>query len=424
MALVQIVQGAAILSNDLNQIIVGLDGTSAVDFTIKGAVTHENGAREYFRSGAGATISNELGVVGGTTFNYIGVAHASSTVAAATNSPMFNMDAHIRPNQTQFTTPETGASWMLKTVRYGSGSAATTNDGNLAAHYAFLVQAETDSIYTGYNSGHDEVAMAAILTVHGAGDARGGQYNSPGRGWAGYFEAINYSPTGQSIGMEIQVVNNAGATAAAYGSAGYSMHQYGVQLVSNANNIGATTGAITNSYQNTAAIRLASTSAVTKNAFRYGMVVETNAVSDYLIAAYLGPVGATTSWAFPPFVILGTGQGIYVRSADGTTDSKLIATDPTSSALNLYFSKSTGSHLGIGFVDQTGNTQMSIMPTGNFNFSANTSVIRAVQGAGVTPAFAAVTNGLSGFPLGTNPSHYIRAYSGATYVCWPAWTTT
>lgn len=430
MALVQIVQGARILSNDINQLITGLDGTSAVNFTIKGNITQIGGARQLMQQTASSTFTDTLNLVGGLTYQYLGVAHSSATAAATTNVPMVQMQAHIRPNAA---TNSTGGTWVYKTTRYGSSA---TTDGNMAAHYSLLSQVESQSSYDGFAGGHDEVAIAGLAIIHGNGDARGGLANSNGRGYPGYLEGINFAPTsGQIIGLEVKVVNNSGTDSQYFTDPGFTHHNIGLQLVGQAEEApysiavgtGGPAAAACGGHFNMAAVKIVtSDSGATRGAWRAGIYFEQNSIKDYLIDAYQCSFGTQGP---PPFARLAAGMPVVALPPDGTSgDVKLFMMETVSGKHNIFFGRNLTTNMNIQFVNQAAPTAqiLGITPTGNFDFAANTSIIRATQGSGVTPAFAAVTNSVSGFPTATNPSYYIRAFlgSGTTYVCWPAWQTT
>lgn len=429
MALVQVAQGAQIRSNDLNQIIVGLDGTSAVTFTVKGDVTHEAGARVIMRSTAAATLVDTLNTVGGITSQGLSLAYQSPSASASLNQPVINSIVHIRPNGSA--TDQTGSTYLLKSIRYGS---TASGDGTLAAHYSLLVQTESQSSYNGFAGGHDQVGVAGHVIIHGNGDGRGGLVNSPGRGYPGYFEGVLFSPSGQVIGSEMKVVNNSGTDAAYFGASAYTRLNFALQLVGQAEEapysvtVGSTGPAnvTAGSHFNTAAINIVtSDTSVTRPAFLAGIFFNQNSVKNYLIDAWSCTFGTQGP---PPFVRMAPGMPITALQPDLTADSRLIMLQTVSGQHNIFFGRNSGADKNIQFVAQGAPTTplLAINPLGILDLTNNPNAFVPRAGTGLTPAFTTVGSTVTGMPSAATPSWYMQIYMNGTTAkgCIPVWPTT
>lgn len=348
-----------------------------------------------------------LGTENENDYGHIGVANGTTAVAAEQLKPAVNIQVELKPNGSGANT--TGSSFFFRTRRHGSGAAwasATTDNGSLAAHYSFLSLTQSDSTYSGFAGGHDQVAIAGLAIGHGAGDIRGGTVNSPARVYAGYFEASVFSSAGQAIGAEIQVVNNS-ATAASHIDGGYPLRNTGLQLVSAINNTGSAPGSL----YNAAYCKISTFTGSVNEAAYCGIFFEQNSCKEYLIDAYRATWGGTP----PPFVRMANQMSIAARNSLSTLDLLLMRLDGNDAV--EIFHGATGSSATdptpVAFLLQNGNTNMAISPTGIIqinNTTSGTAPWATMTNTGATTAGQAplFSPGAAGQPSGNTVTDWLR----------------
>lgn len=405
--------GKVIESDDVNPTIKGLNGEAATTFLITGA-TEVRGAALSLNSTSGLSITSPLGLQGGTTYSMLGLKEGTSAIAAATFQPTINIRSHIRPNGTAGLT---GATVSIGVTRYGSNSAG---DGNMYAHAGLIVVCDTNSTAAPFSGSTDNVAGWFEALTHKNGDNRGGTANSIARSYAIHARAANFyadasSPTtgGQAIGAEIKVVNNTGYTAVLPDAANIWNRNYGLQIVSNIDEDGGSSGSLYNS----AGINI-STAGVYQAAFRIGMYIVQNSVKDIIIDAYQ----ASWNGAVVPFARLANNSHVLARNAANGADVYLWRLG-TGDTHDIFFGRSAGTtDQNIQFITQAGSTNLSITPAGILNFIAGN--VTAVAAGATTPTLTAIATATSGMPsVGAN-THWLKVQRAGTALVVPAWTMT
>lgn len=378
-------------------------GVGSIPATFNNTNTYNNLSAWVRNSGS---LLSVLGTDNETSYDHIGLANGTTAIAAAASKPLVNMQAEVKPNGASATS--TGTSFLFRTRRHGSGAAwasATTDNGSLAAHYSALFMSSSDSTYSGYSSGHDQVALVGLAFAHAPSDDRGGTVMSTARVWGVYGEGVNWSTAGQGIGAEFKVVNNTGATALIYTNGGFANRNTAIQLTSAINEASASwIAGHGGSLYNSMYVRY-STAGVPNAACYTGHYYEAESIKSYIHDANY----CTWNGTAVPFARLRMDMPILALAPDGTTDNLLFKMR-TTGTIDYYLPSSSSTDNSLRWLLQSGTVLASINPQGVLDFTnttSNTAPIITVTGTGTTAFAIAFTPGGTGQPSSNTISDWL-----------------
>lgn len=405
--------GKLLASEDVNPTLRGLNGEAITDFLIKGVTYLDTTGEIKIRRKSATTLTQWLFTEGETTDGAITMVEGTPSVTAAVNVPQINTTRYVRPNQTDTAHNVTGANWIFKAIRKGTGSTISdgpAGDGNLSALYSFMVVTIDDSDFTGFNTGHDTIGFASLVkSLDGTDLGYAGTVASTGRVWAGYLEAIAISPASQAIALEAIVYNSTGVDAVAFASGAYAKKNVGVQIVSFVETNG-TTGR-----WNSVGLRFASNGSVANtadNGFMRGIYFEAFSVA---IPGYAIDIAALTTQT--P-IRLQNGGIVVARDAANSADVGLFKLN-SSNQVEVYTNSSN-----YKIMTASGGTDLIyITSAGRIDLRQSTNWT-GVAGGATTPTLTAIATATSGMPSQAANTQWVKLALNGTNGVIPWWPMT